>query len=126
MTIDAIDRDPLSKERFVKNFQGRLQSVSTWNQGRNHLVFNLYSGTWPNYLEDLGFDLGYAILAKASISTIRYRSGFDISLPLWGIDHPIRGKHEGKMKLAQWPPLGQHLMSFKGTDFRYKRHFLEK
>ena len=54
-----------------------------WNKGRNHIVFNLFSGTWPEYLEELGFDLGYAILAKASISKQKYRPGFDISLPLW-------------------------------------------
>ena len=115
LTIDSVDRDPLSKERFVSNFAGRLQSVSTWNRGRNHLVFNLYSGTWPEYLEELGFDLGYALLAKASISTQKYRSGFDISLPLWGESHPVRGRHSAEMKVARWSPLGQHLMSFKGA-----------
>ena len=83
LAIDSMDRDPLSKERFVKNFGGRLQNINGWNGGRNHIIFNLFSGTWPEYLEELGFDLGYAILAKASISKQKYRPGFDISLPLW-------------------------------------------
>ena len=83
LAIDSMDRDPLSKERFVKNFGGRLQNINGWNGGRNHIIFNLFSGTWPEYLEELGFDLGYAILAKASISKEKYRPGFDISLPLW-------------------------------------------
>ena len=78
-----MDRDPLSKDRFVKNFGGRLANINGWNGGRNHIIFNLFSGTWPEYLEELGFDLGYAILAKASISKEKYRPGFDISLPLW-------------------------------------------
>ena len=114
MTIDSVDRDPLSKERFVKNFAGRLSNVAGWNHGKNHVVFNLYSGTWPDYLEELGFDLGHAILAKASISSKKYRSGFDISLPLWGESHPVRGRHLAQMQLAKWQPLGNHLMSFKG------------
>ena len=83
LTIDAMDRDPLSKDRFVKNFGGRLANINGWNGGRNHIIFNLFSGTWPEYLEELGFDLGYAILAKASISKEKYRPAFDISLPLW-------------------------------------------
>ena len=78
-----ISRDVLSKERYVKYLQTKLRTLPGWNNGRNHLVFNLYSGTWPDYSEDLGFDLGQAILAKASISFEKYRSGFDISLPLW-------------------------------------------
>ena len=29
-----MDRDPLSKERFVKNFGGRLQNIAGWNEGK--------------------------------------------------------------------------------------------
>ena len=35
-----------------------------WNDGKNFLIFNLYSGTWPEYLEELYFDTGKAMLAK--------------------------------------------------------------
>ena len=42
----------------------RLDRLATWRGGQNHLVFNLYSGTWPDYAEDLSFDIGRAILAK--------------------------------------------------------------
>ena len=42
----------------------RLERLPTWRGGQNHLVFNLYSGTWPDYAEDLSFDIGKAILAK--------------------------------------------------------------
>lgn len=117
LAIDSMDRDPLSKERFVKNFGGRLQNINGWNGGRNHIIFNLFSGTWPEYLEELGFDLGYAILAKASISKQKYRPGFDISLPLWGDKHPLRGRHGSPMKVAHWSPLGQYLVSFKGKRY---------
>ena len=49
----------------------RLERLATWRGGQNHLVFNLYSGTWPDYAEDLSFDIGKAILAKV---------GFDMML----------------------------------------------
>lgn len=116
LSLDSIDRDPLSKERYVKNFAGRLSQIPTWNNGENHLVFNLYSGTWPDYLEDLGFDLGHAMLAKASISYQKYRRGFDVSLPLWGETHPSKGKHYAESAVAKWPSFGAHLMSFKGKQ----------
>ncbi|KAL1227605.1 Exostosin-1b [Trichinella spiralis] len=60
--------------------------------GMNHLIFNLYSGTWPDYdLTELGFEPGQAILAKASFSTRHYRSHFDISLALFHDILPLRG-----------------------------------
>ena len=40
----------------------------------------------------LGFDIGKALLAKASIATENYRPSFDISLPLFHKTHPDRGK----------------------------------
>uniref|UniRef100_A0A182SNE5 Exostosin GT47 domain-containing protein n=1 Tax=Anopheles maculatus TaxID=74869 RepID=A0A182SNE5_9DIPT len=66
--IDTLDRDSLSED-FVRNVPSRLQRLPHWNNGRNHIIFNLYSGTWPDYNENgLGFDPGQAILAKASMS----------------------------------------------------------
>jgi hypothetical protein len=39
---------------YVRNMQRRVESLPTWHGGVNHLIFNLYSGTWPDYTEDLG------------------------------------------------------------------------
>ena len=83
LAIDTLDRDNLSAD-YVRNVPSRLQRLKLWNGGRNHVVFNLYSGTWPDYSEDdLGFDTGEAILAKASMSVTSFRPGFDISIPLF-------------------------------------------
>ncbi len=83
IAIDTLDRDPLSED-YIRNVPLRLQSLKHWNGGRNHLIFNLYSGSWPHYEEeDLGFDSGEAMLAKASISVTALRPGFDISIPLF-------------------------------------------
>ena len=61
--LDTLDRDPLSQD-FVRNLPSRLERLATWRGGANHLLFNLYSGTWPDYAEDLSFHIGRAILAK--------------------------------------------------------------
>jgi glucuronyl/N-acetylglucosaminyl transferase EXT1 len=83
LSIDTLDRDNLSAD-YVRNVPSRLQRLKLWNGGRNHVIFNLYSGTWPHYAEDdLGFDTGEAILAKASMSVTSFRPGFDISIPLF-------------------------------------------
>lgn len=87
LAIDTLDRDSLSPD-YVRNVPSRLQRLKLWNGGKNHVIFNLYSGTWPDYAEDdLGFDTGEAILAKASMSVTSFRPGFDISIPLF---HKVR------------------------------------
>ena len=83
--IDTLDRDSISPD-----YSRILASFEPIDEGRNHLIFNLYSGTWPDYheLDFGGFDPGYAILVKASSSSGIYRRGFDISLPLFSKSHP--------------------------------------
>lgn len=81
--IDTLDRDRRSED-YVGNVQLKLNSLKFWNGGKNHIIFNLYSGSWPDYAEDdLGFDAGEAILAKASMSVSTLRPKFDIPIPLF-------------------------------------------
>ena len=57
-------------------------------------MFNLYSGTWPNYNETdfSGLEYpDYSILVKASMSHENYRKDFDISFPLFSRQHPQYG-----------------------------------
>ena len=76
--------------------QAKVQRLPSWREGRNHVVFNLFSGTYPDYSEtDLGFDYGQAILAKASMSEGIYRPHFDVSMPLFHPSHPERGGAPG-------------------------------
>lgn len=83
IAIDTLDRDPLSPD-YLRNIPMKMQRLRHWNGGRNHVIFNLYSGSWPDYNEDdLGFHTGDAILAKASMSVTNMRPGFDISFPLF-------------------------------------------
>ncbi|NXV96672.1 EXT1C protein, partial [Calonectris borealis] len=116
LSIDTLDRDHLSGQ-YVRNVDEKIRSFPLWNGGRNHLIFNLYSGTWPNYTEDLGFDIGQAILAKASFYTESFRPGFDISIPLFSKDHPQRGGERGWLYQDSIHPKKKYLLVFKGKRY---------
>lgn len=117
-SVDTLDQDVLSPD-FVRDVQTQLWSLPHWNNGRNHIVFNLYSGTWPDYVETLGFDIGEAILAKASFSVRRFRPGFDISFPLFNKDHPQKGGESGYLRSSSnnIPSSRKYLLSFKGKRY---------
>ena len=116
LSLDTLDRDPLSQD-FVRNMQARVDNLKYWNNGLNHIVFNLYSGTWPDYTETLGFDIGQAMLAKASISNENYRPGFDISLPLFHKHHPEKGGAPGFVKSNNFPVTNKYFVAFKGKRY---------
>lgn len=84
---DTLDRDPLSTS-FRRSYIDLFNSEHRF--GMNYLIFNLYSGTWPDYKENdfSGFRIGAAILAKASNSLEFHRNKFDISIPLFSYSHP--------------------------------------
>lgn len=115
--IDTLDADPLSPEH-VQDVASRLSRLPYWNNGRNHLIFNLYAGTWPDYVENaIGFDPGEAILAKASASETIFRDGFDISLPLFHKEHPERGGVPPAALSNAFPAPRRHLLAFKGKRY---------
>ncbi|KAM9551790.1 exostosin-1-like isoform 2-T4 [Salvelinus alpinus] len=114
--IDTLDRDQLSSQ-YIHNVKAKVQSLPTWNDGRNHLIFNLYSGTWPYYTEELGFDIGQAILAKASIDMDNFRPHFDVSIPLFSKDHSQKGGDKGYLTLKNVPPSRKYLLVFKGKRY---------
>ncbi|XP_014262260.1 exostosin-1 [Cimex lectularius] len=117
LAIDTLDRDNLSSD-YVRNVPSRLQRLKYWNGGKNHLIFNLYSGTWPDYAEEeLGFDTGEAILAKASMSVTSIRPGFDISIPLFHKNHPEKGGEQGFVATNNFPINKKFLLAFKGKRY---------
>ncbi|MBN3279694.1 EXT1B protein, partial [Polyodon spathula] len=116
LSIDTLDRDQLSVQ-YVHSMKAKIQSLPQWNNGRNHLIFNLYSGTWPDYTEDLGFDIGQAILAKASIGIDNFRPNFDVSIPLFSKDHPQKGGEKGYLTFNNVPPSRKYLLVFKGKRY---------
>ncbi|XP_037081930.1 exostosin-1-like [Pollicipes pollicipes] len=118
LALDTLDRDQLSSD-FVHQLDQRVHALPLWNNGRNHLVFNLFSGTWPSYSEDVMFDMGEAILAKASMSEENFRQGFDVSLPLFPKKHPERGGEEGLVAAYNFPAIKKYLLAFKGKRYVY-------
>ncbi|XP_076128101.1 exostosin-1 [Alosa pseudoharengus] len=116
LSIDTLDRDQLSAQ-YVHNVKAKIQSLPLWNEGRNHLIFNLYSGTWPDYTEELGFDIGQAMLAKASIDMDNFRPHFDVSIPLFSKDHAQKGGDKGYLTLNNVPPSRKYLLVFKGKRY---------
>ncbi|CRK98107.1 CLUMA_CG011475, isoform A [Clunio marinus] len=117
LAIDTLDRDSLSED-LVRNVPLRLQRLPYWNNGKNHVIFNLYSGTWPDYQElGLGFDTGQAILAKASMSIQTIRHNFDISIPLFHKHFPQRSGGTGMVTANNFPSNKKHLLAFKGKRY---------
>ena len=118
-SVDTLDRDERSTERFIRDANARLRQLPYWNGGRNHLIFNLYSGTWPDYREhELAFDVGYAAFAKASISQAYYRRGFDISFPLFHAELASRGGEGGSLQARKVPAAERsHALVFKGKRY---------
>lgn len=116
LSLDTLDRDQLSPQ-YVHSLRAKIPSLPLWNGGKNHIIFNLYSGTWPDYTEDLGFDIGFAMLAKASISTENFRPNFDVSIPLFSKDHPRTGGQRGYLKHNAIPPFRKYMLVFKGKRY---------
>lgn len=120
---DTLDRDPLSQS-FVTDLPRIFDAEGQY--GMNHLAFNLYSGTWPDYKENdfAGLQFNAAILAKASSSKLYYRPGFDISLPLFSYLHPYSDK--SKSKTRTYAPRSYHENRTFFLTFKGKRYVLGK
>ena len=118
-SYDTLDRDKHSNDYL--NTLPNLASLEHWNGGRNHLIFNQYAGTWPDYSDELDFDTGQAIVAKASFNMSYFRRGFDISLPLLHNEHPERAGQDGALygKAGLFPIRRKYLLAFKGKRYLY-------
>ncbi|GFN99664.1 nucleoside diphosphate-linked moiety x motif 19 [Plakobranchus ocellatus] len=116
-SIDTLDQDVLSKD-YVPDVGTKLRAQPYWNGGRNHIMFNQYSGTWPDYGEELKF-IEQGILVKSSMSIDWIRYGFDISMPLFAKNHPQSGGEMGYLHNASnsIPSIRHYLLAFKGKRY---------
>ena len=116
LSVDTIDRDRLSTD-YVHSLEKKIHRLPSWYRGRNHVIFNLFSGTWPDYKEDLGFDFGLALNARASMSSEKFRTDFDVSLPLFAKDHPLQDRTEKQFHI--FPLKRKYLLGFKGKRYLF-------
>ncbi|XP_026466226.1 exostosin-2-like [Ctenocephalides felis] len=123
--------DTLNQNRFRPKITSQaLNSLSHWNDGENHLIFNMVPGSSPEYNTVLDLPIGKALVAGAGFDTWAYRSGFDISLPVYSIlaaeyidnyDKNIERKH---LLISSQLHLGSSLMLDLGTIASEHNDFL--
>lgn len=114
--IDSLDRDRRSKN-YVTNYKDQLYSLKYWNNGQNHILFNLYSGSWPSYKEmQLEIKSSMAIIVKASFSIEYYRHNFDVSFPLFHNVHPVENNNSIPASRSN-SGLKKYLATFKGKRY---------
>lgn len=115
-SVDPVDRDKLSAD-YQSSLEKRLELLPFWNNGKNHMIFNLFSGTYPDYKDVLDVDIGKAILIKASVSSESFRKNFDISLPLFSKTHPVSGAGYLPRSTNIFPFHRKYWVSFKGKRY---------
>jgi glucuronyl/N-acetylglucosaminyl transferase EXT2 len=55
----------------------------SWNDGQNHLIFNMVPGTAPDYKTVVELSIGKAMVAGVGFDSWTYRSSFDISIAIY-------------------------------------------
>lgn len=64
-------------------FTADFSLLSSWNNGKNHLLFNMLPGSMPKYPPFLEVESGYAMVTSGGFSSVNHRMGFDISIPVY-------------------------------------------
>ena len=117
LSLDTLDRDKLSNN-FVKDLNRKISQLSDWNDGENHLIINMFSGTWPDYSDDLSFNYGKAMIAKSSFSHQALRYNYDVSIPLLPKNFPVRNNMTNINKNVNLFPIRRkYLLAFKGKRY---------
>lgn len=75
--------DTLNQGRLRLNLTSKaLNSLPYWNNGENHVIFNMIAGGPPDYASVIELNTGNALVAGADFNTYTYRPKFDISIPV--------------------------------------------
>ncbi|XP_077293542.1 exostosin glycosyltransferase sotv [Arctopsyche grandis] len=80
--IDTLNQETIN----LKLTEQALQSLSHWENGENHIIFNMVPGTNPDYNTVIDLHTGRALIAGAGFNSWTYRTSFDVSLPFFSLD----------------------------------------
>lgn len=80
-SIDLLNQNLIDKSLVEK----ALASLEHWDNGRNHILFNMLPGEAPDYSTVFDVKSADAIIAGAGFDTDTYRYGFDFSIPFYSI-----------------------------------------
>ncbi|XP_014661845.1 PREDICTED: exostosin-2-like [Priapulus caudatus] len=97
-SIDMLNQNNL---RLRETAQA-LQSLPYWNEGLNHLLFNMMPGSIPDYNTALDVHRDKAMVAGGGFSTWTYRRDFDVSIPVYNPllrDVELADKPVGEQKM---------------------------
>ncbi|XP_076297502.1 exostosin glycosyltransferase sotv isoform X2 [Lasioglossum baleicum] len=94
-SIDTLNQNRLKLHEVSK----ALKALPFWNNGENHLIFNMVPGSVPDYNTIIDVPIGKAMIAGAGMSSLSYRPGFDISLPTATFCLVLRGARLGQSTL---------------------------
>lgn len=78
-SIDLLSQDSLNL-RAVSQI---LNSLPYWNNGTNHLIFNMLPGTSPSYATHLEVNTGQALVAGGGFDSWTFRRSHDVSIPVF-------------------------------------------
>ncbi|XP_059618949.1 exostosin-2 [Phlebotomus argentipes] len=78
-SIDTLNQNNVDTSLVAK----ALASLPYWENGENHILFNMIPGTAPEYNTVLDVNTDRALIAGAGFDTWTYRSGFDLSIPFF-------------------------------------------
>nr|CAG4646058.1 EOG090X01LY [Macrothrix elegans] len=78
-SIDLLNQNKVHSKDIGKI----LSTLPHWDGGRNHLIFNIVPGSMPNFYPFPEVDVGSAIVTSGGFSSLTYRQGFDISVPVF-------------------------------------------
>ncbi|XP_022293438.2 exostosin-2-like [Crassostrea virginica] len=96
--------DVLNQNNVRTKDLGKLYTLlNWWNDGANHLIFNMLPGELPDYRTILEADTGRALIAGGGFSTWSYRRGFDVSIPVFNPFMPgINLKPKSNLESRKW------------------------
>ncbi|XP_065367829.1 exostosin-2 [Calliphora vicina] len=78
-SIDLINQNSVNIDLVNR----ALASLEYWNDGQNHVLFNMLAGSYPTFNTVIDVNTDNAMVVGAGFDSWSYRRGFDVSIPVW-------------------------------------------